>query len=51
MVGVAIFSNADKIRGRKLTYMPVVEGERSRKNLHVHFAIGKLPNQVRFDQC
>lgn len=40
---------ADKF-GRTLKYLPVVEGERSRKNLHLHFAIGGLPSYVKYSQ-
>jgi hypothetical protein len=36
--------------GHSLKYLPVVEGERSSKNLHLHFAIGGLPKHVRFNQ-
>ena len=40
---------ADKF-GHSLKYLPVVEGERSNKNLHLHFAIGGLPSHVKFSQ-
>jgi hypothetical protein len=30
--------------------LPVVEGERSNKHLHLHFAIGGLPSHVKFNQ-
>jgi len=40
---------ADKF-GHSLKYLPVVEGERSNKNLHLHFAIGGLPSHVKFNQ-
>lgn len=36
--------------GKSLKYLPVVEGERSNKHLHLHFAVGGLPNHVRFNQ-
>ena len=36
--------------GKSLKYLPVVEGERSNKNLHLHFAIGGLPSHVKFNQ-
>jgi hypothetical protein len=36
--------------GQSLKYLPVVEGERSNKNLHLHFAIGGLPSHVKFNQ-
>ena len=40
---------ADKF-GHTLKYLPIVEGERSGKNLHLHFAIGNLPKHVKFNQ-
>lgn len=40
---------ADKC-GKSLKYLPVVEGERSNKHLHLHFAIGGLPSHVKFNQ-
>ncbi len=40
---------ADKY-GHKLKYLPVIEGERSGKNLHLHFAIGGLPKHIKFNQ-
>ena len=36
--------------GKTLKYLPVVEGERSNKHLHLHFAVGGLPSHVRFNQ-
>jgi hypothetical protein len=36
--------------GKSLKYLPVVEGERSNKNLHLHFAIGGLPSHIKFNQ-
>jgi hypothetical protein len=36
--------------GKSLKYLPVVEGERSNKNLPLHFAIGGLPSHVKFNQ-
>lgn len=36
--------------GKSLKYLPVVEGERSNKHLHLHFAVGGLPSHVRFNQ-
>jgi len=36
--------------GRTLKYLIVLEGERSRKNLHLHFSIGGLPPKIRFNQ-
>jgi len=40
---------ADKY-GHSLKYLPVVEGERSNKNLHLHFAVGGLPSYVKLNQ-
>ena len=40
---------ADKC-GKSLKYLPVIEGERSNKHLHLHFAIGGLPSYVKFNQ-
>ena len=40
---------ADKC-GKSLSYLPVIEGERSNKHLHLHFAIGGLPDHVKFNQ-
>jgi len=40
---------ADK-HGRSLRYIAVLEGERSKKNLHLHFSIGALPSTIRFNQ-
>ena len=36
--------------GKSLKYLPVVEGERSNKHLHLHFAVGGLPSHVRFNK-
>jgi len=36
--------------GLKLNYLAVVEGERSNKNLHLHFAVGGLPEHIKFNQ-
>jgi hypothetical protein len=40
---------ADKC-GKSLKYLPIVEGERSNKHLHLHFAIGGLPSHIKFNQ-
>lgn len=40
---------ADKY-GKSLRYIPIVEGERSGKALHLHFAIGGLPWYRRFNK-
>jgi hypothetical protein len=36
--------------GKTLKYIVVLEGERSKKNLHLHFSIGGLPPTIRFNQ-
>ena len=36
--------------GKTLSYLPVLEGECSGKNLHLHFAIGNLPPRFKFNQ-
>jgi len=36
--------------GKTLRYLPVIEGERSNKHLHLHFAIGGLPSHIKFNQ-
>lgn len=46
----AVFGNAAKRYGKTLKYLPVVEGERSGKALHLHFAIGNLPKHIKFNQ-
>lgn len=38
---------ADKY-GKSLKYIPVVEGQRSNKHLHLHYAIGGLPSYLQF---
>jgi len=38
---------ADKY-GKSLKYIPVVEGQRSSKHLHLHYAIGGLPGYLQF---
>jgi hypothetical protein len=36
--------------GRSLKYIVVLEGDRSKKNLHLHFSIGDLPSTIRLNQ-
>lgn len=45
-----VFGHAAKRHGKTLKYLPVVEGEHSGKNLHLHFAIGNLPKHVKLNQ-
>ena len=40
---------ADK-KDKSLKYVCVLEGERSNKNLHLHFAIGGLPKSIKLNQ-
>jgi len=46
----AVFGHAVKRYGKTLKYLPVVEGERSGKHLHLHFAIGNWPKHLLFNQ-
>ena len=43
-----IFGNSAKRYGKGLKYLIVVEGERSCKNLHLHMAIGKIPEHIKW---
>jgi len=36
--------------GRTLKYIPVLEGVKSRKHLHLHLAIGGIPQFVKFNE-
>lgn len=36
--------------GKSVKIIPVLEGVRSNKNLHLHFAIGGLPSHIDFDR-
>jgi hypothetical protein len=36
--------------GKGLSYITVVEGERSNKNLHLHFAVGGFPKHIKLNQ-
>ena len=47
-----ILRNADLADkwGKSLRYLTVIQGERSNKHLHLHFAIGGLPSHVKFNQ-
>ena len=45
-----VFGHAAKRHGKSLTYIVVIEGERSCKRLHLHMAIGNLPAHVKFNQ-
>jgi hypothetical protein len=40
---------ADKY-AKSLKYLPVIEGQRSGKALHLHFAIGGLPSHIRLNE-
>ena len=45
-----IFKNEAKRRGKGLKYLVVVEGERTGKNLHLHIAIGNIPDFVKWNE-
>lgn len=45
-----VLGNSAKRHQRKLNYVPVIEGERTHKHLHVHMAIGNWPAHVRFNK-
>lgn len=45
----SIFGNSAKRYGKGLKYLIVVEGERSCKNLHLHMAIGALPEHIKWN--
>ena len=44
-----IFGNSAKRYGKGLKYLIVIEGERSSKNLHLHMAIGQLPEHIKWN--
>jgi hypothetical protein len=43
-------SRGAKKYGKALSYLIVIEGERSSKNLHLHMAIGKIPEHIKFNE-
>ena len=45
-----IFGSSAKRYGKGLSYLIVVEGERTNKNLHLHMAIGNLPAYVKWNE-
>ncbi|MBU3603473.1 hypothetical protein [Polynucleobacter sp. AP-Kaivos-20-H2] len=45
-----VFGSSAKRYGRGLKYLAVIEGERSNKNLHIHMAIGGLPDDVKWNE-
>ena len=45
-----VFGNSAKRFGKSLKYLVVVEGERTTKNLHLHLAIGGLPDYVKWNE-
>jgi hypothetical protein len=45
-----IFGNSAKRYGKGLKYLIVVEGERSCKNLHLHMAIGEIPEHIKWSE-
>jgi len=36
--------------GKGLSYITVVEGEKSNKHLHLHFAVGGIPKHIKYNQ-
>ena len=44
------FGKAADRYAKSLSYLPIVEGERSGKNLHLHLAIGQYPKTYQFNQ-
>jgi len=44
------FGSSAKRYGKGFSYIVVVEGKISNKNLHVHMAIGNLPEYVKFNE-
>jgi hypothetical protein len=47
---VVFGTRSTKAYGRTLNFIPVLEGERSSKNLHLHLAIGGFPKFVRLNE-
>lgn len=45
-----VFGSSAKRYGKGLKYLVVVEGERTHKQLHLHMAIGDLPNYVKWNE-
>ncbi|MDE2056968.1 MAG: hypothetical protein KGI88_07035 [Betaproteobacteria bacterium] len=45
-----VYGSAAKRYGKKLSYIPVIEGEKSGKHLHVHMVIGDIPQHVMLNQ-
>jgi hypothetical protein len=45
-----VFGHSAKRHGKHLKYLVVVEDEHSKKNLHLHMAIGDIPNHVKLNQ-
>ena len=43
-------SRAAKQYGKGLKYLIVIEGERSCKNLHLHMAIGEIPEHIKWNE-
>lgn len=47
---VVFGKHAAERHGKTLRYIPVLEGRASGKRLHLHFAIGGLPQHIRFNR-
>ena len=44
------YGSSAKRYGKGFSYLVAIEGKISKKNLHVHMAIGNLPGHVRFNE-
>ena len=45
-----VFGHSAKRYGKHLNFLVVLEGERTSKNLHLHMAIGNIPNHVKINE-
>lgn len=45
-LNLLVFKNEARRRGRKLSYLPVLEGLRNTKHLHIHMSIGGSPSHI-----
>jgi len=45
-----VFGSSAKRYGKSLNYLVVMEGERTNKNLHLHIAIGNVPDYVKWNE-
>lgn len=47
---VVFGTRSTKAYGRTLKYIPILEGERSGKKLHLHFAVGHFPEFINLNE-